>query len=348
MPNYPKKYRFTDKLDFGIRLISSALMSLLFVVLDPIEVGNGELGRDWLFVFLLISTIWQVNILFIDVIEKLFCWDKYLRLKIFIDFSFALFWPTVVHYFFNITVYTWFFGAPCDLSEKENFNVLLITIMITFTINALYTASSFYEFWMHSVKEKENIIRERSSAEFETLKNQINPHFLFNSINTLTVLIEEKSDLASEFVRKLSAVYRYVLNQKEKNLVPLSEEIAFLESYVYLNHIRFGNNFKVEIDIPKEYENQYIITLSAQMLLENCIKHNVISEKHPLNISLSVKNKKLEVRNNLQRKNQNKDSNGIGLNNIIQRYKLVTNETVTIEDNDHEFLVSLPILKTAL
>lgn len=348
MPTYPKKYRFTDKIDFWIRLISSVVMAFLFVALDPIEVGTGILWKDWLFVFLLISSIWQINILFIDVIEKLLCWEKYLRLKILIDILFALIWSTLVHYFFTITVYTWFFGAPCDLSEKENFNVLLITIMITFTINTIYTASSFFNFWMHSVKEKEDIVRESVSAEFESLKNQINPHFLFNSINTLTGLIEEKSDMASEFVRKLSSVYRYVLTHKEKNLVPLHEEINFLESFVYLNQIRFGNNLRIEINIPQEYQNQYIVTLSAQMLVENCIKHNVISEKNPLYISVFVRDKKLTVRNNLQRKCLNTDSNGIGLNNISRRYKLVTNESVDILETDTEFMVSIPILKTGL
>jgi LytS/YehU family sensor histidine kinase len=211
-------------------------------------------------------------------------------------------------------------------------------------INAVFSAIAFFKFWRQSVKEAEELKRESLSAEFETLKSQINPHFLFNSLNTLTSLIDEQPTQATEFVQKLANVYRYVLTQKDKQLVSVREELEFIQSYIFLNQIRYGENLKVLINIPEQMISYSIVTLSMQMLIENCIKHNTISTQKPLVINIDMIGKKLTVRNNLQRKSVMHESNGIGLNNIVHRYSFLTDEPVDIYDDGIHFSVGLPLI----
>jgi hypothetical protein len=135
-----------------------------------------------------------------------------------------------------------------------------------------------------------------------------------------------------------------LLTQKDKETVTLREEIEFVRSYIYLNQIRFGNNLRFHIDIEPSFLERKIVTLSVQMLIENAIKHNVISQQHPLSISIGVHQDKIFVKNNLQRKMVMNDSNGIGLNNIVHRYSFLTEKEVEIVDDDIDFYVSLPLM----
>jgi two-component system LytT family sensor kinase len=211
-------------------------------------------------------------------------------------------------------------------------------------VNTIFVALAFFKFWKTTIKEKEELKRESISAEFETLRNQVNPHFLFNSLNTLTSLIEEDPKTATDFVQKLSGVYRYVLTQKDKDTVTLGEELQFIMQYIYLNKIRFGENLRIHVHIEPKYTERKIVTLALQMLLENAIKHNVVSSQKPLSIFIGVYDDKVFVRNNLQRKIVMNESNGIGLNNIVHRYSFLTKEQVEIVEDDKEFCVSIPLI----
>ncbi|MFV0209015.1 histidine kinase [Empedobacter falsenii] len=185
---------------------------------------------------------------------------------------------------------------------------------------------------------------ETATANFETLKNQLDPHFLFNSLNVLTGLIEENPANAIDFTTSLSKIYRYVLEQKDKEVVPIQEEINFAKTYVKLLKLRFENSIDFEIEQTTFFENEFIVPLSLQILLENTIKHNVVSEQKPLKIKIYKRDDSLIVENSFQPKDSIKESTGIGLKNIINRYQLISKRDVNIEKNEEIFRVQLPIL----
>ena len=185
---------------------------------------------------------------------------------------------------------------------------------------------------------------ETATANFETLKNQLDPHFLFNSLNVLTGLIEENSDKAIDFTTSLSKIYRYLLEQKDKEVVPLSEEINFAKTYINLLKLRFENSIDFELDVKNVSENEFIIPLALQILLENTIKHNIVSESKPLTIRIYKEGQNLIVENSLQLKSSVKDSTGVGLNNIKNRYQLISNREIRISPENNFFKVELPIL----
>lgn len=190
------------------------------------------------------------------------------------------------------------------------------------------------------------LVKEKLESQFETLKSQINPHFLFNNFNTLITIIEENPSLAVEYVEKLADFYRSILQYREKELIPLEEELKMVEDYTFLLKKRFGNNLHVAIE--KGEQGSYIVPLTLQMLLENAVKHNIISKQQPLEIAIYPENGSyITIRNHLQRKIVAEPSTGFGLDSIIKRYGLLTAKKVLIGEADNEFKVSIPIMNNS-
>lgn len=232
-----------------------------------------------------------------------------------------------------------------DLSLKPILINTSVGLIITIFISTIYECVYFFQQWKISLQEAEELKRQKVISQFETLKSQVNPHFLFNSLNTLTVLIEENQQQAVQFVQELSQVYRYVLNAREKNTVPLSEELQFIRAYLYLLRIRFGDHLQVELNVDPKLEHQHLPPLALQLLVENAIKHNIVSAAQPLRLRISAPgNGQLEVSNDLQKKTQTEHSSGFGLNSIIERYKLLGNASVLVNDQQGHFSVTLPLL----
>jgi sensor histidine kinase YesM len=216
---------------------------------------------------------------------------------------------------------------------------VVVTVFISFFIHAKH-------FLMHlrqATLEKAKFEKESITARYEALKNQVNPHFLFNSLNALTNLVYEDQEKAVKFIKQLAEVYRYVLDSRDKEVVPISEELEFLKSYLFLQQIRFGDKLKIQISISRD--DVLVTPLALQMLVENAIKHNVVSEDDPLSIVISDDDQFISVENNIQKKKTMiEPSAGIGLENIQKRYALLTNIPVGITDSGSSFKVTLPIL----
>ncbi len=195
----------------------------------------------------------------------------------------------------------------------------------------------------------EKLKNESLSSKFESLKNQINPHFLFNSLNALSSLVHADQDKATQFIQKLSDVYRYVLDHQYDEVVPAKIEVEFAKSYVYLHKIRFGENLQVNFNGINSLKREMTIPpLSLQMLVENCIKHNEISKDFPLTIDISSDDDYLVVKNNLNPlESPKRDSNGVGLGNIINRYSYLSDHEVMIDQTENQFSVSIPLLNVA-
>ena len=224
----------------------------------------------------------------------------------------------------------------------------LFYIILSLGISAFLHAKSFMEAWKKSVTQettKQEFVAKTETAKFETLKSQIDPHFLFNSLNVLTSLIGENPAQAEKFTTKLSKVYRYVLEQRNKDLVPLSEELQFAKSYMQLLQMRFEDAVEFTISVSEEIAQQKIVPLSLQLLLENAVKHNVVSSSKPLKVEIFSANGFLKISNNINPKDSiGKKSTKIGLQNIADRYGLITNKQVEITNNKKTFTVSLPLL----
>ena len=236
----------------------------------------------------------------------------------------------------------WHQQITSDFFISQGLFMIKVSFAFLFISAIVSNAILFFKNWKEAAVQQEKLKREQLALQYETLKSQVNPHFLFNNLNSLTSLISTNPDKAIDFVKKLSDVYRYVLDQKDCELVALETELKFMESYIYLQQIRFGSNLNVQINvIPKNYK---VIPLSVQMLVENAIKHNEISDRNPLEIKIySTDDQYLVIENRLQKKTGSEGS-GTGIQNIKSRYEFFTDKDLLIGISKEMFRISIPLL----
>jgi len=229
--------------------------------------------------------------------------------------------------------------------EREHIleNQLLATILVIIVSLAL-EIKHYIDKLKATVAENERLEREFIKAQLESLKMQISPHFLFNSFNALQSLIEDNPETAKVFVKELANVYRYVLDKKDNMVVELNEEIDFMQSFIYLNKIRFGENLSVDVKIDSNCLNTYLPPLTLQLLIENALKHNIISSAKRLHITIAAANETLVVSNNYQPRTEKIHSTHIGLNNLTDRYKLITNKQVKFGIENTSYVASVPLI----
>ncbi|MEM5564549.1 histidine kinase [Psychroserpens sp. AS72] len=217
-------------------------------------------------------------------------------------------------------------------------------LWITLTIVSIFHVVFFYNRYQKNKIKEQKVIAGTASAKFDALKNQLDPHFLFNSLNVLTSLIEENPKNAQKFTTSLSKVYRYVLEQKNKDLITVDEELRFAKTYMSLLKMRFEDSIIFEIPEQATNPESKVVPLSLQLLLENAVKHNMVTSSKPLHIKIYESDGMLIVENNLQPKQIVKKSSGVGLENIKQRYQLLSNKTVSINQQANSFAVAIPML----
>ena len=236
---------------------------------------------------------------------------------------------------------------PSEFFSDRMIWVHLFYIILSLGVSTFMHARSFMANWRHASRKEvtqQKIIAGTASAKFESLKNQIDPHFLFNSLNVLSSLIEENPDNAQRFTTSLSKIYRYVLEQKDKELVSVEEELTFAKTYMNLLKMRFENSLFYELPAKISNPEAKVVPLSLQLLLENTVKHNVVSEQRPLHIRIFIEGDYLVIQNDYQKKEVLQDRQGVGLQNIINRYGIITNRKVLIAQNEDTFTVKIPIL----
>jgi len=223
--------------------------------------------------------------------------------------------------------------------------LMLIVLIILFIMALNLAELGFFlnDRYHRSVAEMERFRKESAEYQFEMLKLQLNPHFLFNSLNTLSSLIYEDAGKAAAFIRKLSDVYRYVLDNRNKELVTLQEEEAFISSFTFLLQIRFRDMIHFNFEISQAAKSKRLAPMTLQLLVENAVKHNVVSMKKPLTIIIFANEDYLKVSNNLQVKEET-GGTGVGLKNIASRYAFLTDRKVVIEKDDHHFTVKVPLI----
>lgn len=285
------------------------------------------------------NLLWLGNTFTSNLVSKWISWTEFPVRRFTIGMIVMVLYSTIA-VFALVLFYEYVLGLSFmrDLNE-----VIWTSITLTIVVSLFMHGRSFLENWRAAELNSAQLQKESMKAQFDSLKSQVNPHFLFNSLNALTNLIYEDQDKAARFVKQLSEVYRYVLDNQGREMVSLADEVKFLKSYMFLQQIRYGD--KLKVDIGLDNVNAQVAPLVLQMLVENAIKHNIVSKDQPLNINIFVKDERIVIENNIQKKNVlPEDSKGIGLENIKSRYRFLDNKKVEVIDNGKLFTVKLPVL----
>ncbi len=334
--------------DFFRNLVIGIIVFIVLTILNFI--ANGSINIEKLpislgFVLLYTFSLSYANQVLFDFLDKKFSDDRFSKKRLIIGFISSFFLSLFVIFILRLFEETFINGRTLTQFIKDEKPTNYVTaITLTFIITLILYFIGFYKKYKESQLQEQKIIAGTASAQFESLKNQIDPHFLFNSLNVLSSLIEENPPAAQKFTTSLSKVYRYVLDQRDKELVTVDEEISFAKTYMNLLKMRFENSITFELPEPLSDEEAKVVPLSLQLLLENCIKHNIVSEKKPLNIKIYIENNELVIENNLQKKEILSDRKGVGLENIVNRYAILTKRNVKISESENSFKVKIPIL----
>lgn len=231
--------------------------------------------------------------------------------------------------------------------KNRTMSILLVAGgFVLFLALAFWSRMLYFRRYSQIFQNKaENLEKQQLLNEIALLKTQVNPHFLFNSLSILSSLVTVNPELSEQFIDQLSRSYRYILEQKEQTLVSLRTELEFIKSYAFLLKIRFENKFDLHFDLPENVLDQYeIAPLTLQLLIENVVKHNRMSLKEPLVVHVFIQGDYLIVQNRLQLRAQKDVSTGTGLNNIINRYALLTERSVRAGECEEYFVVKIPLL----
>jgi len=290
-------------------------------------------------------TQWIGHTFFFNLLDKRFSWQKEPRKRA-IYGSLAIIVYAVVAYVFVNVFMTWIvFGELPEDSIGWVIKNSYVAIIVSFAVSILFLAFGFFQSWKNSLLETERVNAEMLRYKYESLQNQINPHFLFNSFNVLSDLVYEDQKKAVTFIKQMSQLFRYVLDSRDKELVPIAEELEFVSSYAYLLQTRFEKKLSLNINLDVEAD-EMMVPMTLQFLIENCVKHNEVSASKPLKIKIYRDGDALYVANNLQLKKVGDTSTGTGLSNMVQQYSYFTDRQIIIHETDKDFSVEVPILKT--
>jgi len=300
---------------------------------------------SFLWAFSITITQWTGLSFIYKMIDARISWIEKPVKKVFVQILTFLFYSIgafILVQFFNY--YVWMDKIPSQ-SWDSILRSVPYTVMISFVISLIFTAIGFFFAWKRSFLQAEKLKVEMLAYKYESLRNQINPHFLFNSLNVLSDLVYDDQAMAVKFIRQMSDLFRYVLDSRDKELVPLKDELEFIRSFTFLLKTRFEDKLKIEIDVQANPE-EYIVPMTLQLLIENAVKHNEVSEAYPLRISVRKVNDCLEVENNLQPKSAGDDSKKTGLKNITQQFAFFSEKPIKIITSDERYMVRVPILKS--
>lgn len=305
---------------------------------------------DFIISFLLSTSLSYGGYLIEDYFDQRISWIQYPVKRLVLECIYYLLYVFVIS-FTLIFLYSFFVRQEFTLNSvpwRELINWTKFPMRLSFIISFIFISRSFLMEWRKAAIEAEQLKTERFARQYQSLKDQLNPHFLFNSLNVLSNLVYESPDTSARFIRQLSRIYRYVLDVQQEELVPLDKELDFAENYLALQQMRFEEGLEYRIQVDTNTSGA-LPPLSLQLLLENAIKHNVASRQQPLHIDIRLESgaegDELVVANNLQPKTSlPEESTGIGLSNISKRYELLSERRIAVSDVDGMFSVRLPVL----
>lgn len=327
-------------------------ISMVFTVVFSVLLGSDFSIQNVLITFSL-SCLYSFGLGFgngflNNLLDRKWDWLEQTNLRVYYGILVTVLYTIPVVLGINYIIFVILQKMPLDEFFNERMVwIHLFYIILSLGVSTFMQARSFMVKWKQASKTEvtqQRIIAGTANAKFETLKNQIDPHFLFNSLNVLSSLIEENPENAQRFTTSLSKIYRYVLEQKDKELVSVAEELSFAKTYMNLLKMRFENSLFYELPETTINPDAKVVPLSLQLLLENTVKHNVVSEQRPLHIRIFIEGDYLAIQNDFQKKEVIQSRQGVGLQNIVDRYGIITNRKVLIEQNEKTFTVKIPIL----
>lgn len=321
----------------GTGLIISSLFKALFFSRDPFFDVN--------FIIIIVATvfIWEGNLRIDRWLGRKYSWVTMAEKRTISQFLASLLYTVFLLYVLMFTIHVLKSGRY-ELVNPKMRQVFIPAIFSTIALLAVDIGYQFFKAWRQSLIEVEKYKTESANAQLQNLKNQLNPHFLFNNLSVLTSLVYKNQEKAVDFINELAKVYRYVLDNKSAELVPLQEELSFLEHYIYLLKIRFGDNIDFSIKIEKDAENGYLPPMCLQMLVENTIQHNETSRAIPLKVLIYTERNHFIVENVIQLRSDKTESSQTGLKNIASRYAFFTEDKIEIMNDGNVFKVILPLI----
>lgn len=303
--------------------------------------------------YLLVGTIWGTLIVttqwlghaFIQVkLDKKYPWISHPKQRTVLTILFIVTYSIVAFIAVQVIMGLIVFGEIPEFVKDFNFFVWGLPVIISFGVSVLVAALGFFASWRTALKEQEALKTEMLTYKYESLRNQINPHFMFNSLNVLSDLVYDDPKLAVKFIHQFSDIYRYVLDSREQELVPLQDELSFIDKFLFLLKIRFDEKLKVDIKVDCN-DGEFIVPLALQLLVENVVKHNEASTANPLNVTIVREGDYIIVQNPIQLKKTKEGSSKIGLKNLEQQYGFFSDKLMGVKDENNVFTVRIPILK---
>ncbi len=328
-------------------VLGSAILSffLLVTLMRGAFADWKTFASGFLWAFSISITQWVGLDIIYGWIDRRISWIETPVKKVFVQiFSFLMYSATAFAVVQFANYYIWMDVLP-EKSWDWILKALPYTLLISFIISLIFTAIGFFKAWKNAFVRAEKLKVEMMAYKYESLRNQINPHFLFNSLNVLSDLVYDDQAMAVRFIRQLSDLFRYVLDSRDKELVSLKDELEFIRSFTFLLKTRFEDKLKIDVDVQAN-PDEYIVPMTLQLLIENAVKHNEVSEAFPLRISVRKVNDCLEVENNLQPKSVGDDSKKTGLKNITQQFAFFSEKPIKIITSDERYMVRVPILKS--
>lgn len=286
--------------------------------------------------------VWP-NLLLINWLNRKIPWSSYPLFRILIEFFGLLLIGVSIATAITLIAHT------IDEYEQSLGNVLFNNVLIVAVVNLIFMVAIeawlFFKIGREEERRYQVLKQELERIKFEVLKDQLKPHFMFNSLNVLSGLIDENTERAQDFISEFAQVYRYVLETIEKNLVSVNEELDFIKSYIFLQQVRYGKMLQFYVDVSEDINGFYLPPLSLQVVLENAIKHNNIDDKQPLKIHLFNENDFLIIKNNLQPKAWKGPSTGVGQKNLVKRFEMVSDKMPVFIRKSELYIVKIPLIK---
>ncbi|MDR7131867.1 hypothetical protein J2X69_004232 [Algoriphagus sp. 4150] len=330
-------------LEYGIILTFTTIGSIIrYFIWDFLELKGGMTLEVVLISFISVAIAWEVFRGVNSYMNKIMPFGQGVAKRIGIQLTIGVLFMTL----FGSIILSYaaqFFEGP--MSRMFNITVYATYIILSFLINCVFFAKFFFDQWKKGILKAERLEKEKTQVQFDNLKNQLNPHFLFNSMSSLNSLIYDNQELASDFLQNLSKVYRYVLHNEGRTLVPVSSELDFIHHFIFLLETRFQNTIRISVEVQHELVGLGIVPVTLQVLLENAVKHNKMDEDHPLQIRIYSQQDKLMVVNSLLPKKSVESSNKKGLNNLKSLYAFLTDMPVGIRCTEDYFSVEIPLLR---
>jgi two-component system, LytTR family, sensor kinase len=325
----------------------------IYIVLLALDVLT---SIERLFLFPDQGWFFHVSLFFATFVMVALLWEGILKISTALEKKFTVsenpLSRIILQVFFTFII-AWILGEIMFSNAEKYFNVNspdlldkiapLLFLLSSIILNLVYFGAYYFKEWKENLVKAERLQREQAEVKYDVLRNQLNPHFLFNALTSLNSLIFENQQLASDFLQQLSKVYRYTLQNRDKTTVSLRTELNFIDHYIFLFKTRFGDAIRFNVTAEEQALEKGIVPVTLQLLIENAVKHNVANQQHPLTISITTNNGYLSIANSVHLKSQVESSNGLGLENLKALYHYLDNRPVVIEQTSNTFTVKIPL-----